>query len=163
MKVLIALLFTAFLFTSCKLTMEGKKSKSPETRDEKLSFYRSQIVGLEAEIDYHFKHRMDFNLKSDYVKLEECLKGLFELLEKPEQESIEGIIEDMNKAVINFNKTRNFIFFSRANDVVFAKLRKIKKVIVKKEKTKPNEKVEVKKETPKEEVPSKEENSGKEK
>lgn len=158
------LMMTVFLFSSCKLSMEGKKSKSPDTRDEKLSFYRSQIVGLEAEIDYHFKHRMDFNLKSDYSKLEEILKGLSSLLEKPEQETIVAIIEDMNKAIINFNKTRSFIFFSRANDSIFAKLRKVKKVILKKEKTKVPEKEEVKKEAPKsEDAPIKEENTGKEK
>lgn len=154
----VILMISALLFSSCKLSMNGKKSKSPETRDEKLSFYRSQIVGLEAEIDYHFKHRMDFNLKADYLKLEECLKGLSVLLEKPEQESIDEIIGGGGGGGGNFNKTRSFIFFSRANESVFSKLRKIKKIISKKEKSKT-----IEKEIPKEEAPPKEENTGKEK
>lgn len=157
-KFFTVLLAITLLFSSCKLTVNGKKNKAPETREERLGFYRTQIVGLEAEIDYHFKHRMDFNLKADYVKLEECLKGLSSLLEKPEQDIIEEIISDMNKAIVNFNKTKSFVFFSRSNESVFSKLRKIKKTILKKEKNKS-----VEKEKGKTEEPIKEENTGKDK
>lgn len=134
---LIVLVLTIFSFSGCQVgTSKGKTAKAPETRREKLMFYRAQIVSLESEIDYHLKHQIDHYLKSDYLRLEECLKGLSVLLDQEDQTNINEIIEVIHKTIENFNKTGSFLFFSRGNDKIFTALRKLKKKIQMDEKQK---------------------------
>lgn len=144
--VIIFILIFAIQFTGCQISTNLSGQKAPETRDEKLAFYRGQIFSYETDIDFHLKNQMDLNLKVDYEKLEETLKGLSTLLDKPEQESIANIIQDMQTAIEEFKKLKSYSIFSRQNEKIFSKLRKLKKAIQAKEKENAKKKV-----TPKEE------------
>lgn len=143
---IIFILIFAIQFTGCQISTNLSGQKAPETRDEKLAFYRGQIFSYETDIDFHLKNQMDLNLKVDYEKLEETLKGLSTLLDKPEQESIANIIQDMQTAIEEFKKLKSYSIFSRQNEKIFSKLRKLKKAIQAKEKENAKKKV-----TPKEE------------
>lgn len=134
-------LFIVLQFTGCQISTNLSGQKAPETRDEKLAFYRGQIFTFETDIDFHLKNQMDLNLKVDYEKLEETLKGLSSLLDKPEQESITIIIQDMQTSMEEFKKLKNYSLFTRQKEKLFSKLRKLKKVIQAKEKENSKNKV----------------------
>ena len=130
----ILILSLAMLFTSCKVGSGRKNQKNPETREEKLSFYRGQIFSYETDIEYHLKSQMDYNLKIDYENLEETLLSVSSILEKPEQDLIEQIIKNMKTSMEEFKRLKNYMFFNRQNEKLFTDLRKLKKVIQIKEK-----------------------------
>jgi hypothetical protein len=123
-------------FTGCQISSNKKTLKAPETREEKLSFYRGQLFSFETDIDFHMKHRLDLSLKTDYEKMEETLNSLSTLLEKADQEMIEQMIKDMKSSMDEFIKLKNFSIFSRQNEKLFSKLKKLKKILVEKEKDK---------------------------
>lgn len=144
-SILILFLFIT-IFTSCKVSSGGKKIKTPETRIEKLEYYRGQLFTFETDINFHLKHQMDLNLKTDYERMEETLLSLSALLEKADQDIIDQMIKDMHISLDTFQKTKSYSYFYRENDKLFTKLRKLKKSIKAQEKNNVKEKEPEKKE-----------------
>jgi hypothetical protein len=155
----INLIFLILLWSliACQKSSVFKSSKAPVTHEEKLSFYQGQIFSFETDIDFHLKHRLDFSIASDYVKLEETLLSLSTLLEKPEQDIIEQLVKDMKVTIDTFQKVGSYYLLNRDIEKKSTILRKLKKTIIEKEKLKAKEKSKqeaekTEKEKPKQEV-----------
>lgn len=122
-------------FAGCKVSTNRKSLKAPETREEKLTFYRAQLFSFETDIDFHLKNQNDLGLKSDFEKLEETLISLSAMLEKSEQDTIEQMIKDIHLFMETFRKINSYTLLIRDKDKLFTKLRRLKNLISKKEKS----------------------------